>query len=400
MKTFEERLRIESSGWVGEGLLTGDQRVALLARHPESSGGGGRFVAILGSVGGGLLLAGVCLLISANWQAIADWVKLSGLLALLVGAYIAGWRLKVAPGNYPRTGDAFFVLGAGLFMAGIALVSQIFHLNSRPATGVLAWWVGIAAVPWLVRSKGAQVISVLAFLVWLGMEFTTRGSWLVLMHGDYDSDDGMRLVAIFTMLGLAVWLAGLALRGTRHDEFASLHEKWGALIGCAGLYLLGFLRHIWEWRSENAPVQFVPVAGVAVLVVLAGWGAWRTRRREVLSLASWFLAALIPVSAILAGWNPGDHGWLWSAWSWTALFVLNVFMVRIGLSTGREGWVNLGLAFIAVNIITRYFDLFGTMLEGGVFFVISGAIVLTLGIHLERRRRGWLAQIRAEKEVA
>jgi uncharacterized membrane protein len=345
-------------------------------------------------------LAGICLLISANWQAIADWIKFAGLIGLLVGSYIVGWRLKLAPGHYPKTGDAFFALGAGLFLAGIALVSQVFHLNARPASGVFVWWIGIVAVPWLVKSKGAQAISLLAVLVWLGMEFSMQGSWLSLMPGGQYSENGIRLVAIMTVLGLALWLAGLALRGTRHETFASIHEKCGALLACAGLYLLGFLRHIWEWRSEPGPVALAPVALVAVFVVLAGWGAWRTSRREVLSLSCWFMAALVPVGAVLAGWNLGDHGWLWSALSWTALFVLNVFMVRIGLATGREGWVNLGLGFIAVNIITRYFDLFGTMLEGGVFFVVSGVIVLTLGIYLERKRRGWLAVIRAEKEAS
>ncbi|MDF3058896.1 MAG: hypothetical protein K0R17_3111 [Rariglobus sp.] len=399
MKSFEERLRVESSDWVSEGLMTGEQRARLLARHPESPGGG-RFVAILAAVGGGLLLAGICLLISSNWQAIGDWVKIGGLVALLGGAYLAGWRLRISPGRYPKSGDAFFMLGAGLFMAGIALVSQVFHLNSRPATGVLAWWLGIVAVPWLVRSKGAQAVSLLAFLTWLGMEFAMHGSWLSLMPEGYYSESGIRLVAIMTVLGLGVWLAGLALRGSRHEAFASLHEKWGALLVCSGLYLLGFLRHIWEWRSENRPVEPAPAVIVAVLVAVAGWGAWRASRRELLSLSGWFMAALVPVCAVLAGWNPGDHGWLWSAWAWTALFVLNVFMIRTGLATGRESWVNLGLGFIAVNIVTRYFDLFGTMMEGGVFFVISGVIVLTLGIYLERKRRGWLATMRAEKEAA
>ncbi len=398
MKTFEERLRAESADWVGEGLLSGEQRAALLARHPAGAGSG-RFVAILAAVGGGLLLAGVCLLISSNWREIGDWVKIGGLVVLLVGAYATGWRCKVSPGLYPKTGDAFFMLGAGLFMAGIALVSQIYHINSRPATGVLAWWLGIAAVPWLVRSKGAQAVSLLAFLTWLGMEFALRDSWLSLLPEGYYSESGMRFVAIMTPLGLAVWFAGFALRGGRHEAFASLHEKWGAVIVCAGLYLLGFLRHVWGWRSEERAVQLLPVLLVAAFCVLAGWGSLRASRRETLALSPWILAALVPVGAVLAGWNPGDHGWLWSAWSWTALFVLNVFMIRIGLSTGREGWVNLGLGFIALNIVTRYFDLFGTMMEGGVFFVVSGVIVLTLGIYLERKRRGWLAGMRAEKEV-
>lgn len=398
MKSFEERLKNESLDWVGDGLMTEQQRATLLARHPVVVGGG-RFVAILGAVGGGLLLAGVCLLISSNWMEIGDWAKLTGLAILLIGSYVAGWKLKVAPGRYPRTGDAIFVLGAGLFMGGIALVSQIFHLNSRPATGVLAWWLGIAAVPWLVRSKGAQAVSLLALLTWLGMEFAMRGAWLSLLPEGYHSENGIRFVAIMTILGVAVWLAGLAMRGTRHEAFAPLHEKWGALIVCGGLYLLGFLRHIWKWGNEERAVNFLPVLLVIALVVVAAWAAVRVSRRETLGLAPWFLAALVPVGAVLAGWNPGDSGWLWSACSWTALFVLNVFMIRIGLATGREGWVNLGLGFIGVNIVTRYLDLFGTMMQGGVFFVVSGVIVLTLGIYLERKRRGWVVTMRAEKEA-
>lgn len=398
MKSFEQRLRTESAAWVADGLVTEAQRASLLARHPEPEGGG-RFIAVLGAVGGGLLLAGVCLLISANWQEIGDWVKIGGVVALLAGAHAAGWRLKVSPGLYPKTGDAFFMIGAGLLMAGIALVSQIFHLNSRPASGVLFWWLGIAAVPWLARSKGAQAVSLLAFLVWLGMEFTTPGSWLALAPDDAHFDDGIRLVAVMTALGLAVWLGGMALRGTRHEDFAPMHEKWGALLVCAGLYALGFLRHIWSWRREPAPADAAPVALVALLLILGVWGAWRACRRDLLAMGPWFAIALVPVAAVLAGWNPGDHGWLWSALAWAGLFVLNVFMVRTGLATGREGWVNLGLGFIALNIVTRYFDLFGTMLEGGVFFVVSGAIVLTLGIWLERKRRRLLSAMRAGREI-
>lgn len=398
MKSFEEQLRTESAGWVAAGLVNETQRSALLARHPEGEGGG-RFIAILGAVGGGLLLAGVCLLIGANWQEIGDWVKIGGMLTLLVGAYAAGWKLKVAPGRYPRIGDAFFVIGAGLFMAGIALVSQVFHLNSRPATGVLAWWLGIVAVPWLVRSKATQAVSLLAMLVWLGMEFGLRGSWLALLPPDAHHEDGMRLVAMLAVVGLSIWLSGLALRGTRHDDFAALHEKAGALLLCGGLYVLGFLRHVWGWREHIGPVQSGPVLLAGALVLAAAWGAWKSSRRDVAAMGAWFVLALVPMAAVLSGWHPGDAGWLWSALAWSGLFVLNVMMVRTGLATGRESWVNIGLGFIALNVITRYFDLFGTMMEGGIFFVISGVIVLTLGIYLERKRRGWLSRMRAGKEA-
>jgi uncharacterized membrane protein len=139
---------------------------------------------------------------------------------------------------------------------------------------------------------------------------------------------------------------------------------------------------------------------MALRLAAAAWGAWRASRRYVVALGPWMVITLVPIGVVLAGANVGDGGWLWSAFAWTALCVLNVFMIRTGLANGREGWVNLGLGFIALNIVTRYFDLFGSMLEGGVFFLVSGVIVLVLGFYLERKRRGWLAAIRAEKEVA
>jgi uncharacterized membrane protein len=397
MRPFEEQLRDESAGWVSDGLVTAEQRAALLARHPETEGGG-RLLGILAAVGGALVLAGVCLLIGSNWQVIGDWTKILGLLALLVGANYAGWRLQVAPGRWPRLGDTCFMVGAGLFLAGIALVSQIFHLNARPATGVLVWWLGIAAVPWLTGSKGAQFLSTGALLTWLGWEMNTPGSWIELAHRRYSYGPESQFFCVIGLLALAVWLGGLALRGTRHERFAGLHEKWGAAIACFGIYLLGFARHEGSWRygGEIPPLAVPPLALGGVVVGLTAWGAWRRSPRELRGLAPWLAAALVPALAVYFQADIGDGGRLWSVLAWVALFGLNLAMIHAGLATGRAGWVNLGIGFIALNILTRYFDLFSTMLQGGLFFILSGALVLAVGISLERKRRALLRELRAK----
>ncbi len=396
MKPFEERLRDESADWVAGGLVTAEQRAALLARHPEPEGGG-KLLAVLATVGGALVLAGVCLLIGSNWQAIGDWTKILGLLALLVGANFAGWRLQISPGRWPRLGDACFTVGAGLFLAGIALVSQIFHLNARPATGVFVWWLGIAAVPWLTGSKGAQFMSTGALLTWLGWEMQTPGSWLTLSSDRLWWVNPFPCFSVLTLLVLAVWLVGLALHGTRHERFAGLHEKWGGALVCLGIYLLGFARHEWGWRNGDAipPPTLPPLALAGALLGLAAWGAWRQSRRETLALAPWLVVALVATIGDYLHLDIGDRGWLWSLLAWVSLFGLNIAMIRVGLATGRAGWVNLGIGFIALNLLTRYFDLFGTMLQGGLFFILSGALVLALGIFLERKRRALLRELRA-----
>ena len=402
MKSFEDRLATETSAWVGEGLITSDQRARLLARHPPPAGEGAhRFMAILATIGGALFVVGVSLIIKSNWERIGDWVKIGGLVALLVGAYGLGWRLKVAPGRFPKPGDACFMGGAVLFLLGIALVSQIFHIDSRPPDGVLLWWAGIVALPWLTRTKGMQFVSVVAGCTWLEMEFAARDSWIRLLENqEIWSDRGfLVLAAAAFLIGLALLLFGAGLWGGRHEHFAALHERLGLILATGALYLLGFSWSAHHWFYHAMPAtRLAPVAGLVLLVAAAaGWAWWRNRTR--VKALGWYLAlGLVPALANLLGVELHDSNWLWGGLACLAMFLLNLGMVRIGLASGRESWINLGMAGIALNIVTRYFVLFGTLLEGGIFFVVTGLLVLGLGYYLERQR--WVLVGNVRKEVA
>jgi hypothetical protein len=390
MKSFEESLPAASAEWVEAGLISAAQREAILARHAPAERDGSRFVAVLATAGGLLLAIGISLVIKANWQALGDWVKILGLVALLAGAYFAGWRLKTR-GFFPKTGDAFLMVGCLLFLAGIALVSQIFHLNSRPASGLLIWWLGIVALPWLTRSKGAQMVSLAACLLWTGYEMATPGSPIAL-----DMDEHAGFLPFYFALGLAIWLFGMALRGSRFDDFAAMHETWGFLLAGGALYWLGFFRHIGfsgsggPWRDGKGALLF----SALLLAAAAIAAAWRNRR-ESKSLWPWLLPALLPMVAAGTGLDPDGEGVFVSAAAWLSLFALSVAVIRIGLATERPGWVNLGIAFVGLNIVTRYFDLFADLLEGGLFFMVSGVLLIALGILLEKKRRSLLAEMEA-----
>lgn len=401
MKPFEETLVTMSNEWVGAGLISPPQREAILSRHPVPAAGSSshRFLAILAGIGGALFVVGVSLVIKSNWDQIGDWVKIGGLVALLAGAYGLGWRLKISLGRYPKLGDACLMVGAVLFLLGIALVSQIFHIDSRPANGVLLWWVGIVSVPWLMRAKGAQLVSVAAVLIWLGLEFDARDSWLRLspeLDRWYNNDFYLFAAAGF-LVGAALVNFGTALRAGRHADFAGLHEKLGlGLMGWA-LYALGFTWSVHHWSrhvihaARWQPVTLLVVAAIAT----AGWAAAKNRAGAK-QMAWLILPGLVPVVAHLFGVELADSGWLWGGLACVALFLLNVGMIRVGLAEGREGWINLGMAGIALNVVTRYFLLFGTMLEGGVFFIMTGLLVLGLGFALERKRRSLVSVVRKE----
>jgi uncharacterized membrane protein len=290
------------------------------------------------------------------------------------------------------------MVGAVSFLLGIALVSQVFHLDSRPANGVLLWWVGIAAVPWLTRGKGAQFVSLVAGLVWLGMEFHAHDSWLRLAtsHGPWLDENRLFMGAEF-LLGLVVWCAGIGMRSGWAESFAGLHEKIGLMIMSGSLYVQGFA---WAKGSHNQTAlmaaRWQPVVLLLVLGVVAAAFALVRNRSGVGRLAWYAALGLLPALAHLFGVDFKDSGWMWGGLACVAMFLLNLGMIREGLATGRETWINLGMAGIALNILTRYFLLFGTMLEGGVFFIVTGALILGLGFGLERKRRALVGSVRGE----
>lgn len=396
MKSFEERLEAESRRWVEDQVITTAQRDALLARHPVDAASGRRFVAILATIGGSLVAAGIGLLISANWREIGDWVKIAGLLALLVGAHVTGWRLRIAPGNYPKTGEAFFLLGGVLFLLGIALVSQIFHLNSRPPNGVLLWWAGVALLPWLVRVKSLQFLSVVALLIWLGMEFDASDSWLRLHPGEMFYGRGEVEAAAFFLIGGTVFFSGLALRGGRYEVFAGLQEKLGLVVMNVSLYVLTFAWSQYLSTTANVAAHVAPFVVFGVAATTAVGLAWWRNGTDVRAFGGWAIAGVIAAAGFVSGFGVAGERWWWGFVACLALFLLNIGMIRVGLATGRESWINLGVGFVALNILTRYLDLFGSMLDGGIFFVVTGAIVLALGIYLERKRRSLVAKMRKD----
>ena len=140
-----------------------------------------------------LITAGIALLISARWNEFPRGVKIAGSLALMLGFHTGGWYLREGGGNtsslassatrvplprgkYRKTGEALQLTGSCLFLANIALIGQIYNMVSRPPNALRLWWIGIAALPWLLCSKAQHVLLLLVFGVWCGLEVNERSS--------------------------------------------------------------------------------------------------------------------------------------------------------------------------------------------------------------------------------
>jgi hypothetical protein len=121
---------------------------------------------------------------------------------------------------------------------------------------------------------------------------------------------------------------------------------------------------------------------------------------------TWGLALAIAAGLLVAAfYAPHERIWGWhqeftpvNAFAALALFVFCLLQIQVGLQARSTFLVNLGVAFIALDIIAAYIGLFGTMARTGLMFVVSGLFLIGFGIYLEKKRRALMKQIKSPPE--
>ena len=384
------------------GLITGEQRQNIVEHFQLKEDGGGKFLAIVSIIGAVLIAAGITLLIAAHWNEIPRGVKIGAGLLLMLGAHGFGWWLREVHGKYRKTGEALHLVGACLFLANIALIGQIYNLVSRPPNAFLLWWVGIAALPWLLRSKAQHVLLLIAFGMWFGFEVNERGGLIYC--------ESERQVLLYALLGLAYLCAGYCLRRTPFSEFAGVTEKLGLLAFLIFVYPLAWKDFYGGWENPEIRRWFFPaLAGFALLPLAAGLKNLTALTRQW--RWTWFAALLGMVVFMATVWfgcwqldHTGGSRYLFRGESWNylagtlALFVFCLLQIQVGLQERSPFLVNLGVTFIALDIITAFCELFGSMARTGVMFLVSGIFLIIFGVYLEKKRRALMKQIKSPPE--
>ena len=381
------------------GLVTDEQRRKIIEHFQLKEDGGSKFLAIISIIGAVLIAAGIALLISAHWNGIPRGVKIAGGLALMLGFHAGGWWLREIQGKYRKTGEAPHLIGSCLFLGNLALINQIYDIFSRPPDVFLLWWLGLAALPWLLRSKAQHVLLLLAFGIWFGLEVNQRDGWL---YGGSDQ----RQILLYALLGLVYVGAGWRLRRGSFAGFAGVTEKLGLLAFLIFYYPLTWKDFFYRENPEAHQWLF-PALGLVALLLLAV-GIKNLRSLTAQWRWTWF-AALLGMMVFMAtawfGWwqlepAAGARHYYWSeSWNYLAgtlaLFVFCLLQIQVGIQKRSPFLVNLAVVFIALDIIAAYCDLLGSMARTGLMFVVSGVFLILFGVYLEMKRRQLMQQIKS-----
>ncbi len=391
---FPTRLATEIQSWIREGLVSAEQGARILARYPPEAGWLSRPAALFGFIGGGLVAAGLALVIAHNWEAIHRWVKLGGLVALMLAAHWGG--LRVRERGYIAIGEGLAVIGGAMLLLGIALIGQIYNLSGRPADAVELWWLLLLPAAYALPSLALGALAYGGIVAWFFMQATDRGT---LLGGALQRAPILWSVA-FGTLGLVLLGLGMLHGDGVYRRLRQLLEQAGIALTLTVLIVLGFPFYR-ELNLDSCRCASVAI-GVWTLLGVAGLLIGTRRlpdappgaRRSCLALLLLLPLCLAAVQVLVAR---GAPLYVWNALryaSWALTFGVSLGLVLFGGRWGRTSWINWGVVSLLAQALVRYLDLFGTMLQTSALFFSSGALVLGLGWALEGMRRRMTAKAR------
>jgi len=438
--SYYKKLKKDLTGAAAAGLITPEQAEKVW----ENSYAGRTFAAFkaahwIGAAAGLFVALGVILVAASNWDKIGAVTKMGAFLLLFAGAAEASLRLDEKPaGAIPLEILWFFMPGLG-----IGLYAQIFNLSGDPVKPYLVW--AALAAPLAVLSKrpvAAYLCAILLFVtlytgtlddsgmlaltahhfgeaaqppVWhwalalgvigggvalfpgkkLGLPLGASIVWLFIMF--------MSNTAIHLRSEALVLLAGMSLAvlwlswGRRSDS-----EKAGLplLAWTAAVYAMTFF---WHYHTREYYGGTPDTTAGAALVWLAFAGALATvflKKQSLLSegkmedvLAKVLLAASVLCAFLLFDANEGSAKIL----AVIANLILAAFgtgCILSGAKNSDEKLINRGIAVITITAITRFFDLFGGLLNSGLAFIVTGLAFGALAYFINKGRKALIESVK------
>tara|TARA_Y100000310_G_C20645282_1_gene796210 strand:+ start:173 stop:1369 length:1197 start_codon:yes stop_codon:yes gene_type:complete len=378
--------------WLESGTITQEQAQKMLADVDQKSKEerSNKFIVAISTIGAILLGIGAILFVASNWREIPDLMKVLILLGSTFGAYYLGYLFKYDKKNLPKVGVSLFFLGALLFGASIFLIAQIYHINANAHSLVLIWLIGVLPLVYAFRSEPIAALSSLLFFIWIGL-FIFRNDF-------FDESIFFSFPVIYLSAGTLLFsIGGLHYLKPRLIKIARIFRIAGIKIAMLSLFLLtfkffsGYIDSYWFRNSrmlEDMSSQLM--IGIVLFSILAIIGLvinllFNPSQSKTNSFESGAALGLLGFT-LLFFFFPAESS-IYTV-IYNLLFAgLTIFLIYIGYQRSDIKIVNIGIFWLSVFILAKYFDFFWDLMDRSLFFIVGGLILVLGGIAMERKRR-------------
>ena len=361
------------------GLISGEQAVAIAEFFHLNGGRQWNWLVLsMSTLAGGLILGGIIMLISANWESIPDVVKMSVAMLLLLGFWIAWARTRVA---YPWISEGLGLVGGGMWLGCIALYGQIFQLQNPFAEGCMLFFLGVCAIPFVVRQRLLVVMVAVASAVLLGALMDNRESWLSLQP--WISDDSA-MMACWVLLCLVWWLLGEHWRTS--TGFCRSYAWIGivAILHFLCIVQIPLLYQAIRIREDSVTVVMLLLLAVPLLLLWkpkdVAWPHW--------GLMITLLSLPYPIGLMLSGAAGGAFLGVLCG------FAMGGGLMYLGYAARRISWLNYGSLMVFFAGIALIANVLESLTGSGLVLIMAGVLLLGLVWLLEKQRRALAKSIK------
>lgn len=352
---YNARVKRDLGRWKERGWLTAEAEANIVAELARS----GREVGLASSLGflaSVLLGLAVISFVAAHWQDVPRGVRLLGIIALIWAGF--GAAAMFAERQARGFSEAAVLFSCLVFGAGIALVSQMYHIDGHPPDGVLLWFAGTFAAGILARSNAALALSMVLAVIWAA----------------YETSASLRVQWPFLAAWGAVTAAFIWQRFERGYHLSAL--ALALFVVSLGYCLNG-------GHAHGLTVGLSLAAAAAIL-------ASDYVRSGAFSMTAFLPYAVAAAYAGLFALQFGETNTV-GQFAGLAIFALALLLTAIayGLTREHRGLLWLGYSLFSIEVFGLYLKTFGSLLGTSLFFLVAGLLVAGLAyLALRIVRRG------------
>jgi len=272
------------------------------------------------------------------------------------------------------------------------LVAQIYNVNANNHTLALIWLIGVLPLVYAFSSSPIAGLSAFLFYLWIGL-YIFRGLESTRAFADVARWPILYLVSGVLLFAIGTW----HYVSERLADVARTYRLAGIKVAMLSLFVLTFK---WFFKlSPNTETSDQFTGGLLIFSVLAlflALGAlYANPTKSSTNTLEHGLCLGLVVAALTVFWvkTPPDL---------TAilfnLIVIGLIFVLLYVGYNREDMklVNIGMSWLGVLVLVRYFDFFWELLPRSLFFLAGGLILVFGGMALEKKRRELRTQFSAQ----
>ena len=388
---FLDRIRKDLKVFVQQGIISNTQEDSILGYYGvtkeiiDKGNSYSRLIIILSTLGAALIGLGVILFIAANWNSIPQFLKIIiSIISIIITNILAYWlKYKTI---YTRIGSSIFFLAAFLFSGSVFLIGQIYHIRSDNLDFLIWILLGLLPVAYIIESKALFRLNIIILLFWPGWKLASLSSF----------DAPQFIFSFYVIYGVLLYVIGfLHSRSTMLNVFSNT-LVFVACSSVLGISYLLTMEGIWdEWGTINIYLSQIIIIAILTGIVLLIQGSKYYFKNFQFTPNLLLIESAILLYLILLSWfllfvpeiNGGLLLFLTVVIFNLIFLMLSITIAYVGITLKNYSLVNLGLFATILLIFTRYLDLFLGMIDTGLFFAITGVLLLLGGVAFERFRR-------------